>query len=180
LLNASAVPVIIATTKLHKCRRGTYIKFYFWSIKLLKLCFCAVNCEFFVILLFTCDLVQGFNEERLFRLDDDSGRQITMARILGPFWREKIRGFCRKSAPPYFTVHEFISLVGLWSYFPTNPRLSNWLWMRAKKCTKILQRVIVSVTPNARNSKYTNECQRCQIKINTKKIYLIRPSRPTS
>jgi hypothetical protein len=29
LLNASAVPVIIATTKLHKCRRGTYIKFYF-------------------------------------------------------------------------------------------------------------------------------------------------------
>jgi hypothetical protein len=53
------------------------------------------------------------------------------ARILGPFWREKIRGFCRKSAPPYFNVHEFTMLVGLWSYFPTNPRLSNWLWMRA-------------------------------------------------
>jgi hypothetical protein len=39
---------------------------------------------------------------------------LTLARILGPFWREKIRGFCRKSAPPYFNVHEFTMLVGLW------------------------------------------------------------------
>jgi hypothetical protein len=54
-----------------------------------------------------------------------------IARILGPFWREKIGGFCRKFAPPYFNVHEFTMLVGLWSYFPTNPRLSNWLWMQA-------------------------------------------------
>jgi hypothetical protein len=38
----------------------------------------------------------------------------SIARILGPFWREKIRGFCRKSAPPYFNVHEFTMLVGLW------------------------------------------------------------------
>jgi hypothetical protein len=55
------------------------------------------------------------------------------ARILGPFWREKIRGFCRKSAPPYFNVHKFTMLVRLWSYIPTNPRLSNWLWMRAQR-----------------------------------------------
>jgi hypothetical protein len=26
------------------------------------------------------------------------------ARILGPFWREKIQGFRRKSAPPYFKM----------------------------------------------------------------------------
>jgi hypothetical protein len=59
-------------------------------------------------------------------------KEEQLARIHSPFWTEKIRGFRRKSAPPYFNVHEFTSLVGLWSYFPTNPRLSNWLWMRAK------------------------------------------------
>jgi hypothetical protein len=68
-----------------------------------------------------------------------SGVIFKLARIRGPFWREKIRGFRRKSAPPYFNVHEFTSLVGIWSYFPANPRLSNWPWMRAKEFSNLFR-----------------------------------------
>jgi hypothetical protein len=90
---------------------------------------------------------------------------MTSVARIGPFWREKIRGFCRKSAPPYFNVHEFTMLVRLWSYFPTNPRLTNWLWMRHIK--QILRNFTNPDTLNMvkiPNEKHTRILQSLQLK----------------
>jgi hypothetical protein len=48
--------------------------------------------------------------------------------FLDHFGGRKSKDFAENPLP---RISMFTMLVGLWSYFPTNPRLSNWLWMRA-------------------------------------------------
>jgi hypothetical protein len=45
--------------------------------------------------------------------------------FLDHFGGRKYEDFAENPLPLYFNVHEFTMLVRLWSYFPTNPRLSN-------------------------------------------------------
>jgi hypothetical protein len=45
--------------------------------------------------------------------------------FLDHFGGRKSEDFAENPPPLYFNVHEFTMLVRLWSYFPTNPRLSN-------------------------------------------------------